>query len=321
MKRPRGQLARGFLAATLLALLVLGAASCSVGAGGSAKGGADLVVTRDFGARHIAAAHEEPIPGGETVMRLLMRNAKVKTRYSGRFVNGVNGVESNATRGRRFDWFYYVNGVEADVGAAERKLAGGDRVWWDYHDWSSVMRVPAVVGSFPEPFLHGSEGKRYPVRIDCAQDAESACRDVADRLEAAGVAPSTSAIGAAAGKELLRLVVGPWSEVRRDGAAEQLEEGPEKSGVFARFAAAGSGAYTLDLLDAQGRVVRALGARAGLVAATRFEEQQPTWIVAGTDEAGLERAVALVDRTLLRDRFALASDGSRPIPLPAEGQS
>ena len=57
---------------------------------------------------------------------------------------------------------------------------------------------------------------------------------------------------------------------------------------------------------------------AGIVAATRFEEQQPTWIVSGTDAAGLDRAVELLDRGALRDRFAVATDAPPvPLPLPA----
>jgi hypothetical protein len=179
------------------------------------------------------------------------------------------------------------------------------------------MRIPAVVGSFPEPFLHGSEGKRYPIRIDCGQDDANACGDVSDKLEAAGIAPSTSAIGAPAGKEVVRVVVGKWSEVREDAASKQIEDGPEKSGVFARFGPAGGGAYELDLLDSQTRAVRSLGPGSGLVAATRFEDQAPTWVVAGTDSAGLARAVGLLDTRTLASHFALATDGGAPIPLPA----
>jgi hypothetical protein len=304
-----------FLAAALLVLLALAAASCSVNTG-SEKGAARLLVTRDFGERRVLVATEDPIESGETAMRLLMRNGDVKTRYGGRFVNGVNGIASKSAGGRRLDWFYYVNGIEADVGAAERKVHGGDRVWWDYHDWTDVMRVPAVIGSFPEPFLHGTEGKRFPIRIDCGQDDENACDDVSDKLEAAGIAPSTSAIGAPAGKEVLRVVVGKWSEVRQDAASEQIEEGPDESGVFARFGPAGGGAYELDLLDAQTRPMRTLGAGAGLVAATRFEDQAPTWVVAGTDSVGVERAVALLEPRTLSGRFALAADGGAPIALP-----
>jgi hypothetical protein len=303
------------LAAALAVLVALAAASCSIDSG-TEKGAAHLLVTRDFGERRMVTATEDPIEKGETVMRLLTRNADIETRYGGRFVNAVKGIGSASSGGRQRDWFYYVNGIEADVGAAERKVEGGDRVWWDYHDWTDVMRVPAVVGSFPEPFLHGSEGKRYPIRIDCGEDARGACEDVSDKLEAAGIAPSTSAIGAPAGKEVLRVVVGKWAEVREDAASEQIEEGPDESGVFARFGPVGGGGFELDLLDAQARSARTLTAGAGLVAATRFEDQAPTWVVAGTDAAGLDRAVTLLDERTLDSRFAVATGGGAPIPLP-----
>jgi uncharacterized protein DUF4430 len=303
------------LVAALLALLTLVAASCSINAGAE-QGPAYLLVTRDFGQQRVLTATEDPIEKGETVMRLLMRNAEIKTRYGGRFVNAIRGIESASRDGGRFDWFYYVNGIEEGVGAAERKVEGNDRVWWDYHDWSGVMRVPAVVGSFPEPFVHGIEGKRFPVRIDCGQDAGDACKGVADKLEQAGIAPSTSAIGAAAGKEVLRVMVGDWSEVRQDAAAAQIEEGPDKSGVFARFDPAAEGEYQLVLLDPGARVARTLGPGAGLVAATRFEDQAPTWVVTGTDATGVDRAVALLERRTLDSRFALATTGGAPVPLP-----
>jgi uncharacterized protein DUF4430 len=271
-----------------------------------------LTVTRDYGSTRLKRGTEKKIPAGETVMRLLQRQVKVDTRYGGRFVSAIDGLRSAGTG---TDWFYYVNGIEKDVGAADRDVVKGDRVWWDYHDWSTVMRVPAVVGSFPEPFLHGSEGKKFPIRIDCAQHAEDACGEVADRLDRAGISPSTTAIGAPAGEHVLRFVVGPWEDVRRDGAARQIEDGPDVSGVFARFRSAGE-SYQLELLDEQEHVVKSLGSGAGLVAATRFEEQQPTWVVSGGDDAGLERAIGLLSERILRDRFAVAATPTRTVALP-----
>ena len=38
------------------------------------------------------SAPEDPIRSGETVMRFSMRNAKVETRYGGRFVNAIDGI-------------------------------------------------------------------------------------------------------------------------------------------------------------------------------------------------------------------------------------
>ena len=101
-------------------------------------------------------------------MSLLMRNAAVNTRYSGGFVEGIDGLAGGQEAGHPVDWFYYVNGVEAPKGAAATNVHAGDHIWWDRHDWSQTDSVPAVVGSFPEPFLNGIEGRRLPVRIECA---------------------------------------------------------------------------------------------------------------------------------------------------------
>jgi hypothetical protein len=296
-------------------LVAFVAAGCSIGPGDSQEGGATLTITRDFGARRLVQTTVDPIPAGETVMRFLSREADVETRYGGRFVNAINRLRSGSDGGRRRDWFYFVNGIEADVGAAERELSPADRVWWDYRDWSAAMRVPAVVGSFPEPFLHGSEGKRFPVRLDCAEDADEECRAVTERMERVGIDASTTALGTPAGENVLRVLVGEWEDVRADAAARELEQGPAQSGVFARPARSGSG-YELNLLDVDGRATRTLGAGTGIVAAARFEDQQPTWVVAGTDATGLVRAVRLVDTAALRDRFAVATLGAQPIPLP-----
>ena len=301
-------------AAVVAATLAAGAGGCRIGPQASGRGAA-LVVTRDFGATALVRASEGKLPGGETAMRLLQRRAKVETRYGGRFVNAVNSLRSRTSGGRRQDWFYYVNGIEADVGAAEKRLHGGDHVWWDFHDWSSAMRVPAVVGSFPEPFRDGSDGKRFPVRIDCAQGADKACNEVARRMQDAGVGASTTAIGAATGKEVLRLVVGLWSDVRRDAAARQVEQGPQVSGVFARIEPGPRG-LEIELLDSAARTARTLSGGAGLVAATRFEQQQPTWVVTGIDAPGLERATRLLSEAVLRDRFSVATDGRRVMSLP-----
>jgi hypothetical protein len=297
------------------ASLALAAAGCTIGPDEQGSGDARLTVTRDFGTSSVARSSARSLPDGETVMRFVQRRAKVETRYGGRFVEEINGIRSSNSEGQRRDWFYYVNGIEADVGAAEHEVQGGDRVWWDYRDWTTAMRVPAVVGSFPEPFIHGSDGKRFPVRVDCAQDADETCDEVADRLGRAGIVPSKTALGAPAGKELLRFVVGLWSDVRSDGAARQIEQGPGESGVFARVDQV-PGGYRFDLLDRKGAVAVSATRGAGLVAATRFEEQQPTWVVSGTDEVGLKRATQLLSERALRDRYAVATDGSMVISLP-----
>ena len=295
-------------------LLALAAAGCGVGAGEDGGGSATLTVTRDFGVRQIGSAMAENVPAGETIMRLLQRRFDVDTRYGGGFVQSIEGIAGGRSGGRQVDWFFYVNGIESSEGAGARRVWAGDRIWWDLHDWGAAMRIPAVVGSFPEPFLSGSDGRKRPVRLDCAASAERECDEVGERLQAAGVkAVSKASAGGGAGEEILRVLVGPWREIRNDRAALQIERGPEASGVFARFHPSGE---RLDLLDERGRVVQTLTDAGGLVAATRYEEQQPTWVVTGVDAAGVAAAASALEEAVLKDRFAVGVAEGRSVPVP-----
>ncbi len=246
-------------------------------------------------------------------MSLLMRNDAVSTRFGGGFVQSIQGLSGGRQAGEPVDWFYYVNGVEATKGAAATNVDPGDHIWWDRHDWSQTEDVPAVVGSFPEPFLNGLEGKRLPVRIECAAVSGFACRTVTARLRALGVPAAIAAIGSSGEPETLRLMVGPWTSVGGDLTVHTIESGPRASGVYARFSADGR---TLTLLDQNGRPVRTLRAGAGLVAATRNGESAPVWVVAGTDGAGVDLAARAFRQTILQDHFAVAALSTGSVAVP-----
>ena len=66
---------------------ILVAAGCGLGAGDSQDGGATVTVTRDFGARELGTGSVDPIPGGETVMRMLQRMRPRRTPSRRRLVN------------------------------------------------------------------------------------------------------------------------------------------------------------------------------------------------------------------------------------------
>jgi len=291
------------------------AAGCGIGEGESSDGTAYLTVTRDYGSEPLVEATVADPPEAETVLRLLDREAEITTRYGGGFVQSIDGLEGRQAGTRSYDWFFYVNGVESSAGAADVRVYGGDRVWWDYREWTAAMRVPAVVGSWPEPFAHGQEGKRFPVRIDCL-GADESCSAVVDSLESEGVPASIGSEAAPSEGELLRVVVGTWDEVRADSAASLIEAGPATSGVFADFEPAGGGGYELVALDSGGEEATRAADGAGLVAAVREGEEQPTWVVTGTDEAGVAAAAELLDGDSLGDHYAVASAGGEELPLP-----
>ena len=297
----------------VLLVLAVALAGCGVGSGsGAAPTGVNVVVSRDFGARKLRDVDSSKLPSGETVMRLLERKFTVETRYGGGFVQTLEGLSGGKdAQGRPVDWFYYVNGIEADTGAAERKVAPGDRIWWDRHDWGATQRIPAVVGSWPEPFLTGTEGKKIPLALVCAGE-ERSCDEVQQRLSDEGIeGVSRAGISSGVGQKLLRIVVGPWSKISGEPAAHQLAEGPKVSGVYVR-----PGDDAFGLLDEDGKVAQTETGSVGLVAATRFGEQQPTWIVTGTDDAGVAAAAAALRSDVLANRFAVALVDGRGEALP-----
>lgn len=292
------------VAIALLVTAALAAAGCGLGPGGDV-GGVELTVTRDYGAVSMLHRSVGDVTEADTVMRVLERNADVSTRYGGGFVQSIDGYEGSGGGGR--DWFYYVNGLWAPVGAADFHLRGGEAIWWDYRDWSVGERVAAAVGSWPQPFAGGYEGSFHPTAVSCF-GAGATCEEVRARLEDAGaelVAPDTP--GA------IRVLVGPWSRIESDRDASLLARGVEVSGAFAQF---GAGGRVLLGLDERGDVARRFGPHAGLVAAVRWEDEPPAWLVTGVDGAGVSAAAGLLDADSLRDHYTVAVDEKGETALP-----
>jgi hypothetical protein len=179
--------------------LLLAAACLLAGCGEEAagEGSAQLWITRDRGSEVVLST---TVPAGISALEALRRKAEVETRYGGRFVQAIEGIEGDITG--QHDWFYFVNGYEGDISAADYELHDGDVLWWDHRSWEGRLRQPVVVGAFPEPFLHGWDGKRRPAVV------EGPPSDVRDRL--------VKLLGAdtGGGAEANRLVIVPGSGLR-----------------------------------------------------------------------------------------------------------
>lgn len=145
---------RALVALAVLFLL----AGC--GGAGEEEGTAQLWVTRDRGTVLLVDAE---VDAGQTLLRALAAEADVVTRYGGRYVQSVNGIAGSL--GDQRDWFWFVNGYEGDRSAASYRLRDGDVAWLDYRAWEREGEARVVVGAFPEPLLHGYEGKTRPVAI------------------------------------------------------------------------------------------------------------------------------------------------------------
>jgi hypothetical protein len=297
---------------TAVAIALLGAALAAAGCGlgpGADVGSVELTVTREFGREPVLQRSLEA-KESDTVMRALEANADVETRFGGGFVHAIDGVAEGERGGDPYDWFFFVDGVESPIGAADVEVKGEEeRVWWDYRDWSATNHVPAVVGSWPAPFVDGVAGKHYPVALEC-KGGGGACDSAREALEAEGVKLSPGSP-----KGAIRMLVGPWDQLRQDPAAQLLEDGPGESGIYADF-------KEIDLvaLDEGGNVARDLGPGAGLVAATSRYGGPPVWLVTGGTATAVREAATALDEEHLRDHYAVAIEDGQGVALPEPGR-
>ena len=181
---------RRALAGVLLCLLLAG---CGSTAAGGEEGSASLWITRDRGT---TVLFQGRVDAGQTVLQALRSRAEVETAYGGRFVKAIDGLRGSLAGGR--DWFYFVNGVAPDRGAAEVRLRKGDIAWWDYRRWAGDEEVQVVVGAFPEPLVNGY-GERRETVVRFARTGQRAGAEAVGRLLGArSVAPVGTPVPAGA---------------------------------------------------------------------------------------------------------------------------
>ena len=208
---------------TLLLALVL--AGCGGGRGSASKGTATLWVTRDRGRQVVYAGQ---VPAGLSAMQALERKLKVTTRYGGRFAQSIGGVSGSVSS--QHDWFYFVNGIEADASAAAIRLRPGDVEWWDYRSWAgSAMSVPVVAGAFPEPFVHGFDWARPGVEVIGGDPsvAKSVARAAHGTVGVNGASPNRISIDATAPAGTVRIARhgnGVWLTLGTAAAARLAQD-------------------------------------------------------------------------------------------------
>ena len=100
---------------------------------------ASVYITRGCGKEVVVES--TGVDAGQTAMQALQRVADVETDQGGKFVTTIEGIEQNEDK--KLAWLYYMNGKEAQKGAAEIKLEMGDVEWWDLHNWEKTCKVPA----------------------------------------------------------------------------------------------------------------------------------------------------------------------------------
>lgn len=305
------------LAALAVALLA-GGAVAGCGQVDETGAGVRVLVTTDQGAKTVLDRPGVQASDDEPALTVLQRATKAEVDGRGN-VTSIDGRRASGDR----RWTLWLNGSPMRSGALAAtkqdvnlqqlpildtvrttKVSEGDTIWLDLGSSPVVPR--GVVGTFPEPFLHGQEGKRWPVRVECGQERGQACRMVRDALVRYGIPAVSNLVRTSYNPGSARIAVGTWAQLREDPSLGLAERGARTSGIPVVPAKDGR---SIELTDAQGRASRTLGAGSGAIFAARWRDEPPSWAVTGTDEAGVLRAAGALDETVLRKRFAVGVDG------------
>jgi hypothetical protein len=278
-----------------------------------------LIISRDFGQRIILQETADIVNGG-TVMDLLADRTKVETSYGGGFIASINGLKNSSAglNGQMQDWFYFVNGICSDVGGADYLLRPGEVIWWDYHPWKAGLSNSAVIGCYPEPFLHGYRGEIRPTIIMGPPDR----LDDGYKLEKALKAKGVGSIKVMTMDEALLLnrqgptiVLGEWEKISGVSYIEDLNQAGPRNGTGIHFVE-----DRLELLNFQGQTVRSLDKHAGVIAAvgSGLGDTSPLWLVSGTDLPGFQQALDILISSpdQIEGKYNAAISGTEVIALP-----
>jgi len=255
-----------------------------------------LMITKNFGSQTLVEK-QVALKSNWTVIDLLESTAKITTKWDGSFVNSIDGLESQSGGFSRdgLDWFYYINGICSDVGADGYDLKTGETVWWDYHAWKSMGSAnSAVIGCYPEPFIHGYGGTIKATTVMASKENVKLAESLKNSLMSRGVGTiniKNLDNNLLEKRQVPTIVIGTWNELKLLDWLEEFNKAYKKTGVSARFTDKG-----LELLDYGGNAVQTVQESAGIIAASGsgLGDDSPLWLIAGTDQAGLNLAVDIL---------------------------
>lgn len=267
-----------------------------------------VTVTRDFGAT-VLKEQRVRVREGSTAMDALLEAAEVETAYGGGFVQGIDGLrsgyQSGLGDGEKVDWFFYVNGHMADVGADDYTLRDGDWLVFDYHSWDYSMFTPFLAGCFFQALRSGYGGRSAEgVAVLHTPGAAEEAGEVAAMLEERGISCDTRLLEEdwAPREDEYAVVVGIWKEMEDNGYFRGAFSNASRLGLYAYFDGA-----ELKLAGPRGGVAEVLSGKAGLIEGTgpRLGDGRSALLVCGLDREGLDAAVEALQE--------LAAEGGRPV--------
>ncbi|MBI4431197.1 MAG: DUF4430 domain-containing protein [Candidatus Omnitrophica bacterium] len=255
---------------------------------------AKLVVSEQFGNALFESSQIEPQK--QSVMDLLDAQLEIQTKFGGGYVSAIQAGHRTLEEGDGRHWFYYVNGILSSVGSQQYEVQPGDHIWWDFHGWQGERMVGAVIGAWPEPFVNGYGGEKFPTVIWANQEFKEDAERIASELRQSG-ADSVSVkdltdTHAVDTENSLPIYVGPWALLNETHGLSEIFQNGHRLGLFVKlendkFIPLNWKGEAQDAVDSAGAI---LALKPGM------EKVNPLWLVTGTDSDTTRLAVNFLIR-------------------------
>lgn len=274
-----------------LVLVVIALPGCRIGSAALEESVTiGVVATQDFG-REIIFERQAVIDRRMSAQDVLAEVTDFET--DGSYILEFEGLRGND----QVYWMYYINGFLSKWFAGGYIIRPGDVMLWDFHPWAGAHHgSSAIIGSFPEPMLHGFEGVTYPTIVVYGDGFQDKAEAVAGGLGELGVSVSVSAEGelteADTANNNIVLIAGSGSDLIAD-----LNDKHEPLGMYVYFEDG-----NLYVTDYKFQAEQSYDAGTGVIQASQNPWnplgtgacQNAVFMVSGVDGEGLSRAVQLL---------------------------
>ncbi len=250
-----------------------------------------LWITNDFSKNCLLV--KEISYTNQSAMQILQEACNVKTVYGGALVTSIDGIGSAQADGKK-NWFYYINGIMADVGARQYSPKPGDNIWWDFHSWDANTYISSVIGAYPQPFLSGYAGQRKEIFILYTTSLAARAVELKDNLEELSVQKielklcNSRIINEKNNK--MFIIIGSWRDLNQHKAIWDIYRNYRKAGLFIKFEK-----DKLQIMDINGKIQKEFGKAAAIVGTKRgFGSDSVIWFIIGTDDDGVGAALDIL---------------------------
>jgi hypothetical protein len=282
------------------------------------EGNVNVILSRGFGNKGLA---EKSVKYSEdlSVMEVMEENFNVETAYGGGFINGIDGLKSGFTGVKdktKMDWFYYVNGILAQVGADDYYLNANDSVIWDYHDWSNNIYVSSIIGAYPLNFTNGHEGNVLNTEILHTKDYKKESEELSTFLKNKGLENIAVKNLENEGLDDVKrntIVIGTWNDINKIDYLKDIYENGDKTGLFFKID------KNIKALNNKGHMVNEYEKGSIITSITKEYGLPATiWLVTGNDEESIKRAVKVLyeNPEKIKGKFSLIVTEDEMINIP-----